>query len=387
MVSRGESAGSSAEVRCGLSVGLVQDTPIPLAAAFACAPGEMLALVGPSGGGKSTILRTIAGLYRPKNGSVGVDGQAWFDSEAGVWLPAHRRRAGLVFQSYALFPHLTALQNVTAALGHLSWEERRTRAGQLLELVHLAGLETRRPAELSGGQQQRVAVARALAREPQVLLLDEPFSAVDKATRQKLYRELAAMRQRLSMPVVLVTHDLDEALMLADRLCLLHHGRTLQNGSPLQVMQQPATLEAARLVGQRNLFDAIVLEHQAAPGFTLLRWRGRILEAERNPIYPVGASISWMIPSSHLVLHRRDRPSRGEHENPVPGIITECLALGETTSCALAVEGRAELSLAFSVPSHVAVRNRLAVGERATVSLLGSGIHLMPPDDTTRPVG
>jgi molybdate transport system ATP-binding protein len=387
MGSRGALAAGSAEVGAGLSVLLQQDAPIPLAAEFACAPGELLALVGPSGSGKSTILRTIAGLYRPKNGSVGVNGQAWLDSEAGVWLPAHRRRAGLVFQSYALFPHLTALQNVTTALGHLSSEERRTRAGQLLELVHLAGLEGRRPAELSGGQQQRVAVARALAREPQVLLLDEPFSAVDKATRQKLYRELAAMRQRLSMPVVLVTHDLDEALMLADRLSLLHHGRTLQDGSPLQVMQQPATVEAARLVGQRNLFDGIVLEHQAPPGFTLLRWSGRVLEAERNPIYPVGASVSWMIPSSHLVLHRRDRPSRGEHENPVPGIITECLALGETTSCALAVDGRTDLSLAFSVPSHVAARNRLAVGEQATVSLLASGIHLMPPDDTTRPVG
>jgi molybdate transport system ATP-binding protein len=387
MVSRDASAGGSAEDGSGLAVRLRQDAPIPLAAAFACAPGELLALVGPSGSGKSTILRTIAGLYRPKNGSVGVDGQVWFDREAGVWVPAHRRRAGLVFQSYALFPHLTALDNVTAALGHLSRGERRARAGQLLELVHLAGLEGRRPAELSGGQQQRVAVARALGREPKVLLLDEPFSAVDKATRQKLYRELAELRRQLRMPVVLVTHDLDEAVMLADRLSLLHHGRTLQDGSPLQVMQQPATAEAARLVGQRNLFDGTVLEHQAPPGFTMLRWCGRILEAERNPIYPVGASVSWMIPSSHVVLHRRDRPSRGEHENPVPGIITECLALGETTSCALAVAGRAELSLAFSVPSHVAARNRLAVGERATVSLLASGIHLMPPDDAPRPVG
>jgi molybdate transport system ATP-binding protein len=387
MDSRDASAGGSAEDGSGLAVRLRQDAPIPLAATFACAPGELLALVGPSGSGKSTILRTIAGLYRPKNGSVRVDGQVWFDSDTGVCVPAHRRQAGLVFQSYALFPHLTALDNVAAALGHLARGERAARAGQLLELVHLAGLERRRPAELSGGQQQRVAVARALGREPKVLLLDEPFSAVDKATRQKLYRELAELRRQLRMPVVLVTHDLDEAVMLADRLSLLHHGRTLQDGPPLQVMQQPATVEAARLVGQRNLFDGIVLEHQAPPGFTMLRWCGRILEAERNPIYPVGASVSWMIPSSHVVLHRRDRPSRGEHENPVPGIITECLALGETTSCALAVAGCAELSLAFSVPSHVAARNRLAVGERATVSLLASGIHLMPPYDTTRQVG
>jgi len=384
MRSRSASAADLAEqgtdhsVPAGLAASLAQDGPIPLAATLACAPGELLALVGPSGSGKSTILRAIAGLYRPKDGRVTVDGEVWFDGAAGVWLAPHRRRVGLVFQSYALFPHLTALNNVKAALGHLPRGDRRVRAGQLLELVHLAGLEGRRPAELSGGQQQRVAVARALGREPKVLLLDEPFSAVDKATRQKLYRELAELRRPLRMPVVLVTHDLDEALMLADRLSLLHHGRTLQDGAPLQVLQRPATVEAARLVGQRNLFDATVLEHQAPPGFTILRWGGRVLEAERNPAHPVGAAVSWMIPSSHVVLHRRDRPSRGEHENPVPGVLTECLALGETTSCVLAVDGRAELPLAFSLPSHVAHRNRLAVGTPATVSLLASGIHLMP---------
>jgi molybdate transport system ATP-binding protein len=136
---------------------------------------------------------------------------------------------------------------------------RRQSAGskrELLQLVHLSGLENRRPAELSGGQQQRVAVARALAREPKVLLLDEPFSAVDKVTRTRLYQELAGIRERLAMPIVLVTHDLDEALMLADSMCLLQRGRILQHGKPLDLLQRPATIEAARLVGQRNVFPA-----------------------------------------------------------------------------------------------------------------------------------
>ena len=152
MGSRAGSADGSAEVSAGLLVRLHQDGPIPLAAAFACAPGELLALVGPSGSGKSTILRTVAGLYRPKHGTVAVDGEAWFDSKAGLWVSAYRRRAGLVFQSYALFPHLSALGNVATALGHLPRGQRRARAAQLLDLVHLAGLEARRPAELSGGQ-------------------------------------------------------------------------------------------------------------------------------------------------------------------------------------------------------------------------------------------
>src|SRR5918994_7773667 len=147
MRSHGRSAGGSADTVAapGLSARLAQDEPIPLAAALACAPGEVLALVGPSGSGKSTILRTIAGLYRPAAGRVVVDAEAWFDRAAGVWLAPHRRRAGLVFQSYALFPHLSALGNVATALGHLPRGQRRARAGELLELVHLAGLEARRP--------------------------------------------------------------------------------------------------------------------------------------------------------------------------------------------------------------------------------------------------
>ncbi len=362
----------------GLSVDLRQESPIPLAAEFSCAPGEVLALVGPSGSGKSTILRIIAGLYRPREGFVRVDGEFWLDTSRGVAVPTYRRAAGIVFQSYALFPHMTASGNVRAALGHLPSEQRRRRAEELLELVNLRGLEKRRPAELSGGQQQRVAVARALAREPKVLLLDEPFSAVDRQTRERLYRELALMRRRLSMPMVLVTHDLTEALMLADSLCLLHRGRSLQHGRPFDVMQRPATVEAARLVGQRNIFSATVLEPQSESGFTILDWNGLRLEAAPAPQFRRGDPVAWLVPHSKVLLHRRDRPSRGTTENPVSGVITEHVVLGDTTLSVLSVEGRDDHSITFQVPAHVADRNRLATGERASVSLLAAAIHLMP---------
>jgi molybdate transport system ATP-binding protein len=241
----------------GLEVELAQAGPIPLDVSFACAPGEVLALVGPSGSGKTTILRAIAGTYRVASGRVVVRGATWFASAQSINVPAHRRAVGMVFQSYALFPHMTALGNVAAAMGHVGAIERETRARAILERVNLAGLETRRPAELSGGQQQRVAVARALAREPEVLLLDEPFSAVDKATRLRLYREIAALRREFAMPVVLVTHDIDEAALLADRMTVLHHGRSLQTGTPNDLIAAPASEEIARLVRFADPRDAL----------------------------------------------------------------------------------------------------------------------------------
>ena len=363
----------------GLRVELRQDAPIPLAARFDAAPGELLALVGPSGSGKTTILRTIAGLYRPHEGRVSVDDQVWFDSGSGLWLAPHRRRAGLVFQSYALFPHMTAIDNVEAALDHLPAARRRERAAELLALVHLPGLEDRYPANLSGGQQQRVAVARALAREPRVLLLDEPFSAVDRETRERLYRELVAMRRRLSMPVVLVTHDLNEALMLADNLGLLRHGRTLQHGRPMDVLQHPVSVETARLLGHRNIFTATVIEQRPEPGFTIIDWNGHRIEAAAKLQYRVGDTVAWMVPASKVLLHRRDRPSRGTTENPVSGIVSEHLLLGDTTVSVLRVNDLEQLAITFQVPAHVAERNGLAVGERASVSLLAAAIHLMPP--------
>lgn len=229
----------------GLHVELRQPAPIPLAVELSCGEGELLALVGPSGSGKSTTLRAIAGLYRPLQGRVVCGGSVWLDTEQAIDLPAHQRRVGLVFQSYALFPHMTALRNVMTALGHRPVHEREARARALLAQVHLQGLEERRPTALSGGQQQRVAIARALAREPAVFLLDEPFSAVDRRTRRKLHAELAELRQLVRIPIVLVTHDLDEVAALADCICVLDQGQTLQIGRPADLLTSPASARVA----------------------------------------------------------------------------------------------------------------------------------------------
>ena len=369
----------------GLDVRLKQAAPIPLDAELACAPGEMLALVGPSGSGKSTILRAIAGLLRARDGYIACNGATWFDTTSRIALSPQRRRIGYVFQHYALFPHLSALANVMEALIELPRPERVRRAQDLLARVHLAGLERRLPAELSGGQQQRVAVARALAREPNVLLLDEPFSAVDRSTRERLYRELAALRRELAMPVILVTHDLDEALMLADRMCVLYQGKTLQAGPPFEVMTRPNSVQTAQLVGLKNVFRAGIIEQVPERGVTVIEWRGHRLEARLQPSFPPGSQVAWVIPQGHLVLHRRDRPSRGERENPVSGVVAEFVRLGENAAVSIHVGGPDRPPLFMSMPLHVAGRNGIALGVNVTVSLLSDGIHLMPPDDSRIP--
>jgi molybdate transport system ATP-binding protein len=374
-----------ANAASGLRVQLRQAGPIPLDAELHCAPGELLALVGPSGSGKSTILRSVAGLYRPHHGRVTCNGACWFDTDAGIDQTPQARSVGLVFQHYALFPHLRAIDNVAAALGHLARVQQAERARELLALVHLDGLEQRFPAELSGGQQQRVAVARALARDPMVLLLDEPFSAVDQVTRRKLQRELAQLRRRLKMPIVLVTHDIDEARSLADRMCILHHGRTLRTDTPGELLARPGDPMVARLVGLTNLFDGTVVEHLAQTGITRMAWGGLTLEAQHAPAYAPGAAVTWVIPPESVILHRRDRPSRGEHENPVHGVIEECTQLGEMTTATIIVAEKHTAPLSMSVPTHVARRNRLAPGENVTVSLLAEAIHIMPPEPDARP--
>ena len=360
--------------------------PIPLAVDFTCANGELLALVGPSGGGKTTVLRAIAGLANAEGGRITCGGETWFAGAeaAGSAFQSRspqQRRAGFVFQDYALLPHLSALENVALPLGAFDRESRTARAAELLKAVNLDGLGARRPDQLSGGQRQRVALARALARDPAVLLLDEPFSAVDQMTRERLKRELVNLRDTVKIPIVLVTHDLEEAMALADRIVVLHHGQVLQTGTPDDVRLRPATRETAHLVGQSNVFQGELMK----PATTNSAGHGRIafgdltLEVATTGPFKAGDRVDWMIPSESIVLHRRGRPSQGERENPLSGTIVTLAILGEQTAVTVRLDGREGLTLNFRLPTHTARRNELATGIDVTVSLLATDIHLMQP--------
>ena len=364
----------------GLQVSLAQPGPIPLDLSLHCGPGELLSLVGPSGSGKTTILRAIAGLYRPSNGRVRCRDETWLDTAAGIDLSARRRAVGMVFQSYALFPHLCALDNVLEAVPR-NLPDREGRAARLLQRVNLQGLERRLPRHLSGGQQQRVAVARALAREPAVLLLDEPFSAVDKVTREKLYGELAELRRALAIPIVLVTHDLDEATLLSDRLALLSRGRVLQTGAPLEVLHRPSSVEVARLAGMKNIFPARVLRHDPAEDTTWIDWEGLPVRAPLAEALRAGEEVAWAIPTDAVLLLSAFRPI-APGDTRFDARITRIIALGSQLHVTVQPFDRAGLPMTLTVARHIAERQALREGDPVPLRLRGRSIQLMPP--TTR---
>jgi len=223
------------------------------------APGELVVCIGPSGCGKTTVLRLIAGFLAPQAGSVRLDGVDV--TAAGV----RSRQCGIVFQSYALFPHMRVRDNVAYALRvrRVAPAERRRRADEMLELVGLAGLGDRLPAALSGGQQQRVALARALVFEPRALLLDEPLSALDAATRTTMRGEIRRIQKARHIAALLITHDQDEALSLADRIVVLREGRLVQDAPPQAIYDRPADAFVAGFLGRANLLDGEVVAPDA----------------------------------------------------------------------------------------------------------------------------
>jgi molybdate transport system ATP-binding protein len=223
-------------------------------------PGECLALAGPSGAGKTSVLRVAAGLLRPEAGLVTAGEETWLDTERGIDVPPERRRCGYVFQEYALFPHLTAWQNVAYPLRRAPRGERRERALALLERFGVGHLADARPRTLSGGERQRVAVARTLAREPGVLLLDEPLSALDARTRASAARELAEVLREVEVPALLVTHDFAEAAHLGDRVGVIDAGCVVQEGSATELAAEPSSAFVADFTG------AVVLTGVASAG-------------------------------------------------------------------------------------------------------------------------
>jgi putative spermidine/putrescine transport system ATP-binding protein len=264
--------------------------------------GGISAILGPSGCGKSTMLRVVSGLIAPTAGRVGIGGRDV------TGLPARSRRVGMVFQNYALFPHMTVRENVGYGLSGLSRAERRAAVDELLALVRLDGFDDRLPRQLSGGQQQRVAVARALAPRPTLLLLDEPFAALDRALRADMQFEFLRLQRELGITTVLVTHDQEEAQAIADNLIVMNAGRLEQAGTPTELYDRPKSLFVNTFVGQASVLTATIAENDAQTSMLRLAG-GETLRLPRASGFIRGAKVAVAIRPEHVVLHA----------TPVPG--------------------------------------------------------------------
>jgi molybdate transport system ATP-binding protein len=261
-----------------------------------------LALVGPSGAGKTSILRAVAGLLGPAAGRIVLDGETWLDTERGVDVPPERRRVGFVFQEYALFPHLDVRGNVAFAGGR--------RADELLERFGISGLATARPGSLSGGERQRVALARALARDPKVLLLDEPLSALDAFTRARIRGELRELLRELGLPTLVVTHDFEDAAALADQVGVLVEGSILQTAPAAELVAAPTNAFVASFTGA-NLLHGVATDGPAGltavaleagfSAYTTDEARGHVTLA----VYPWEISVARDAPDDSAVNHVR----------------------------------------------------------------------------------
>ena len=307
--------------------------------------GEILTLLGPSGCGKTTLLRCIAGFLTPDGGEILIDGR---DT---VPVPVNRRPVGVVFQSYALFPHLTVAGNVGYGLRMRGLPKRdiEPRVEKALATVSLSGFEARYPSQLSGGQQQRVAIARALVLEPRVLLLDEPFNALDAKLRASMQVELRELIKRLGMTTIFVTHDQDEALTLSDRIAIMHTGRIEQHGPPEEIYDRPASIYVADFVGGSNFYDG------TAAGGAVAFPNGQTV-----PTVDEGA-VRVLVRPHNLVLAAADAHSSGwtgtvrfrrhvgallEYEiEPDHGAPLRAVALNDEAGAAVRIGERVDLSL------------------------------------------
>jgi molybdate transport system ATP-binding protein len=346
-----------------------------LDAAFT-AEHELVVLFGPSGSGKSLTVQTIAGTVQPDAGRIVIEGETVYDNASRLNLAPQARRVGYVPQHYALFPHLTAEKNIGFGLIGLPWRERERRVAELLDLFGLQGLAHRRPYELSGGQQQRVALARALAVQPRLLLLDEPFAALDAPLRGALRQKLAQVQARAGITVLMVTHDLADAFALGQRIIVYDAGRVIQQGTRAEIFFQPATRRVAEFVGTGNILPAVV--ERAEAGTLWLGWQGQQIAAAPAPFAP-GMPVYLCIRPTQLLVVRPDRLAERERENLLSGHIVSEMMQAETYTLHLRLDGSdAVYDLELALPGYVYHRLSLDRDKRIMVELRRQVLHVIP---------
>ncbi|MFM8761067.1 MAG: ABC transporter ATP-binding protein [Polynucleobacter victoriensis] len=353
-----------------LKVNIHRQNDFPINIQFACDLGELHVLVGPSGSGKTTALRSLAGLS-DVSGLIQCQDQVWLDTTQKICVPTEKRSVGFLFQQYALFPHLTVLENVCIPL--IARQVSSSDEGhRWLKRLRIADLANRYPHEISGGQQQRVALARALARDPKLLLLDEPFSAVDAPTRQNLYEALSELRQAVSLPIILVTHDLNEAIRLGDKITVIDNGVSLQTSAPQQLLDKPRNARVAELVGSPNLFRGIfesgVLSWGQAGLKLFVKDKGKI----KKP-----TDVAWVIPSHSIEVINSDQDTHSYKNNLIDCEVIRVRQLGQIAVIYWQVKG-CDDQIVWQASSNELKRLGITVGAHKKIYLDPDQIHIMP---------
>ena len=287
--------------------------------------GEIFCLLGGSGSGKTTLLRMLAGFEQPSAGTIHIDGV-----DMGA-IPPYERPVNMMFQSYALFPHMSVEKNVAFGLEQerLGRDAIRRQVGEILEIVKMGGLGSRKPHQLSGGQRQRVALARALVKRPKLLLLDEPLAALDKKLREHTQFELLNIQQRLGVTFIVVTHDQEEAMTLGQRLGVMNHGRIAQVGTPSDIYESPATRFVADFIGSVNMFEGRVSEERSDCLRLEVGELGCAVRAERTVSCTRGATVWAAIRPEKINISRQPPPSSEPPDNSVRGTVREIAYMGD----------------------------------------------------------
>jgi iron(III) transport system ATP-binding protein len=297
---------------------------------FEVPQGKLFTLLGPSGCGKTTTLRSIAGLERPQSGEITVGGQAIYSSSRGVFVPPNRRGLGMVFQSYAIWPHMSVFGNAAFPLQvgkkRLGKKEIQERVHRVLKVVALDEFADREATKLSGGQQQRLALARALVMEPALLLLDEPLSNLDAKLRERMRFELKRLQRDLGITTVYVTHDQSEALALSHQIAVMNAGRIEQVGSPREIYERPKNQFVADFIGSTNFVEGEVAGPDSSSGFYRIQSELGILKARAVEALAAGEKVVLSIRPEDIELSE----SRPQGDNVYEGVVDQKVFLGET---------------------------------------------------------
>jgi iron(III) transport system ATP-binding protein len=341
---------------------------------FTVAQGEFFTMLGPSGCGKTTTLRTIAGLEKADAGSIVYSGRVVYASHDRIFIPANDRQLGMVFQSYAIWPHMTVFKNTAFPLEvekKYSKAQITEKVMRILSVVGLGGFEGRNATQLSGGQQQRLALARALVNEPQLLLLDEPLSNLDVKLRERMRSELKRLQRELGITMVYVTHDQNEAMAMSDRIAVMNGGKIVQLAAPREIYGRPANRFVADFVGTMNFIDGVIRDSSDQQRCRLDTACGP-LEVPASRSYANGTAISASIRPEHLLLHRDPPPG----ESAWQGTVLSQEFLGDRLDVQIRVRDT-------QLVVRTACITEYAIGEKIFVTVQPEHCALFPQEEET----